>query len=157
VAVHADGWKIAACPVNGPMLSARGRQVVLAWFTAVGDVGHAYVTFSNDAGRSFGPRIRVDDVATQGRVDVELLPDGSAVASWIELKEGRAAFMVRKLSPAGARSLPVEVAALEGSRTSGYPRIARSGDELLFAWTDRAGRSTVVRTAVATLLRRTLQ
>ena len=33
-AVHADGWKIPACPVNGPMLSARGRNVVLAWFTA---------------------------------------------------------------------------------------------------------------------------
>jgi hypothetical protein len=83
--------------------------------------------------------------------------DGSAVASWIELKEGRAAFMVRKLAPAGARSLPVEVATLEGSRTSGYPRLASSGDELLFAWTDTAGGSTVVRTAVATLLRRTLE
>lgn len=152
VAVHADGWKIAACPVNGPVLSAQGRQVVLAWFTAVGDVGHAYVAFSKDAGRTFSERIRVDDVATQGRVDVELLPDGSAVASWIELKEGRAAFMVRKLSPDGTRSAPVRVAALEGSRTSGYPRIARSGDELLFAWTDTAGGRTIVRAAVATLL-----
>ena len=39
VAVHDDGWKIAACPVNGPMLSARGRDVVLAWFTLKNDVG----------------------------------------------------------------------------------------------------------------------
>lgn len=138
-AVHTDGWKIAACPVNGPMLSARGRQVVLAWFTAVGDMGHTYLAFSSDAGRTFGERIRVDEVATQGRVDVELLPDGSAVASWIELRDGRAALMVRHLSPTGIRSLPVEVAALEGSRTSGYPRITRAGDELLFAWTDTAG------------------
>ena len=65
--------------------------------------------------------------------------------------------MIRKLSPAGANSLPVEVATLEGSRTSGYPRLASSGDELLFAWTDTAGGSTVVRTAVATLLRKTLE
>ena len=35
-AVHDDGWKIAACPVNGPMLSARGRDVAIAWFTATG-------------------------------------------------------------------------------------------------------------------------
>ena len=157
VPVHADGWKIAACPVNGPMLSARGRQVVLAWFTAVGDIGHAYAAFSSDAGRTFGERIRVDDVATQGRVDVEMLDDGSAVASWIELIDGRAAFMVRRLSSSGARTLPVEVAALEGSRSSGYPRMARSGDELLFAWTDTAGGGTVVRTAVATVLQRTLK
>ncbi len=151
VAVHADGWKLAACPVNGPMLSARGRQVVLAWFTAVGDVGHVYVAFSNDAGRTFGERVRVDDVASQGRVDVELLPDGSAAAGWIELKDGRAAFMVRRLSPNGTRSLPVQVAALEGSRTSGYPRIATSGGDLVFAWTDTAGGSAVVRTAAAAL------
>ena len=35
--VHADRWNIAACPVNGPMLSARGRDVAIAWFTGEGD------------------------------------------------------------------------------------------------------------------------
>jgi hypothetical protein len=133
------------------MLSARGRQVVLAWFTAVGDVGHVYVAFSNDAGRTFGERIRVDDVASQGRVDVELLPDGSAAASWIELAGGRAMFMVRRLTPTGTRSRPVVAATLEGSRTSGYPRIAASGEALMFAWTDTAGARTTVRTAMAAL------
>ena len=59
--VHDDHWKIAACPVNGPMLSARGRGVVLAWFTVKDDVGHAYAAFSADAGRTFGTPIRLDD------------------------------------------------------------------------------------------------
>jgi hypothetical protein len=133
------------------MLSARGRQVVLAWFTAVGDVGHVYVAFSNDAGRTFGRRMRVDDVASQGRVDVELLADGSAAASWIELTRGGATFMVRRLSPDGTRGRPVLIAPLQGSRTSGYPRIAASSDELTFAWTDTSGASTNVRTAAAAL------
>ena len=31
--VHHDNWKIDACPVNGPMLSARGRDVAISWFT----------------------------------------------------------------------------------------------------------------------------
>ena len=109
------------------------------------------VAFSNDAGRTFGERIRVDDVASQGRVDVELLTDGSAAASWIELAAGRATFMVRRLSPRGTRSLPVQVATLQGSRTSGYPRIAASGEALMFAWTDTAGARTTVRTAMAAL------
>ena len=77
-AVHEDGWKIDACPVNGPMLSARGRDVALAWFTARNDEGRATrVAFSRDAGRSFGAPIRLDDAGALGRVDVELTPDGS--------------------------------------------------------------------------------
>ena len=150
-AVHDDGWKISACPVNGPMLSARGRQVVVAWFTAVGDVGHAYVAFSTDAGRTFGAPVRIDDTASLGRVDVELLADGSAVASWIELRNPGAGFMVRRITPRGVRSAPVTVASLEGSRTSGYPRLALNGTTLVFAWTESSAGVTSVRTAVATL------
>jgi hypothetical protein len=43
--VHADNWKIAACPVNGPMLSARGRDVS-GLVHGRDDVGHAYAAFS---------------------------------------------------------------------------------------------------------------
>jgi len=49
-AVHNDNWRIAACPVNGPALSAKGRDVAIAWFTAVGDAGRVYAAFSSDAG-----------------------------------------------------------------------------------------------------------
>ena len=31
VAVHNDAWQIAACPVNGPALSADGRNVAITW------------------------------------------------------------------------------------------------------------------------------
>ena len=56
-AVHNDNWRIAACPVNGPALSANGRDVAIAWFTAVGDEGHVYAAFSSNAGETFGPPI----------------------------------------------------------------------------------------------------
>lgn len=148
-AVHEDRWKIAACPVNGPMLSARGRDVALAWFTMVDGQGRAFVSFSRDAGRSFGPPIRVDEAGTLGRVDVELMPDGSAMASWIEFADQRARFMIRRVGQSGVKSTPVSVAGLEGSRSSGYPRIASNGDELLFAWTESAGGHLQVQTAVA--------
>ena len=51
-AVHEDGWRIAACPVNGPMLSASGRDVAIAWFTLKEDQGRTFVAFSKDAGRT---------------------------------------------------------------------------------------------------------
>jgi hypothetical protein len=150
-AVHEDGWKINACPVNGPMLSARGRDVALAWFTARNDEGRAFVAFSQDAGRSFGAPIRLDDAGALGRVDVELMTDGSAIASWIEFAQQRAQFRVRRVEPSGARSPSATVSSLAGTRASGYPRIGLSGDELVFAWTENAQGASRVQTAVARL------
>ena len=155
-AVHHDGWKVAACPVNGPTLSARGRDVAIAWFTAKDDEPRAWVAFSRDAGRTFGAPIRVDDRGTLGRVDVELLPDGSAAASWIEFAEQRAQLRVRRVEQTGARSLPLTVSDVAGSRASGYPRLAAAGTDIVLAWTEAgAGRSQVqtatIRSAVDTL------
>ena len=151
--VHADNWQIAACPVNGPMLSARDRMVVVAWFTVKDDVGHAYAAFSPDAGRTFGTPIRLDERASLGRVDVALLHDGSAVATWIELEDQRSTFAMRRVQTTGQTSAVTAVAPMPMSRSGGYPRMAVSGDEVVFAWTENdQGRSTV-RTAVARLRR----
>lgn len=151
VAVHDDGWRIDACPVNGPALSASARQVAIAWFNAKSDQGHAFVAFSTDAGRQFGAPTRIDDVASLGRVDVELLDDGSAAVGWIEYADGHAQLRVRRVTASGHRSPAVTVTELASSRASGYPRLARVGSELLFAWTESQGGSTRVRTAVAQL------
>ena len=135
-AAHADNWKIDACPVNGPSLSARGRNVVLAWFTGVNNQNHAHVAFSKDAGKTFGDAMPLDDGKTLGRVDVELLADGSALAAWIESAASGAELRVRRVWPSGQRSPAVTVAPMSNTRSSGYPRMAVSGDEVVFAWTD---------------------
>jgi hypothetical protein len=147
--VHADGWKIPACPVNGPMLSARGRQVAIAWFTVVENQGRAFAAFSTDAGRTFGNPIRVDEAGALGRVDIELMQDGSATVSWIEFAEGRAQFRARRVEPSGARTSSTTIAGIEGSRASGYPRIALHGNEMVFAWTESRDGELRVQTAVA--------
>ncbi len=154
-AVHDDKWQIAGCPVNGPMLSARGRDVVIAWFVGKVEPGRAFVAFSRDAGRTFGAPIRVDEAGTIGRVDVELLPDGSAMATWIEMAGGKTEFRVRRVRSSGTRDAAVTIAPLVNSRTSGYPRMARRGDEFVFAWIEvtpgapGSRGATQVRTAVA--------
>lgn len=150
-AVHEDGWKINACPVNGPMLSARGRNVALAWFNAKNDQGRAFVAFSQDSGRSFGPPIRLDDVSALGRVDVELAADGAAIASWIEFADQRTSLRARRVETNGTRSPSVTVTPLAGGRASGYPRIALSGQEVVFAWTDVNQGNSRVLTAAARL------
>jgi hypothetical protein len=150
-AVHKDGWIFPACPVNGPALSARGRDVVIAWFTGVNGAPRSFAAFSSDAGKTFGTPILLDDSGSLGRVDAALLPDGSAVASYIAVApDKRAEFRVRRIERSGAASAPVTVAAVDSGRTSGYPRLAVSGDELVFAWIEGT-RPTQVRTAVAKL------
>jgi len=154
-AVHADGWKIPACPVNGPALSASGRNVAIAWFTVKDEHGRAFAAFSDDAGRTFGSPIRLDDSGSLGRVDVELLPDGTAVATWIEFDDQRAQFRARTIQPSGTRSPAVTVSGIERSRASGYPRVARHDDELVFAWTESTEGRLRVQTASARLSRST--
>lgn len=141
--VHADGWRVPACPVNGPALSARGKKVAIAWFNAKDDKPKSFAALSNDAGRTFGAPVRIDDEASLGRVDIELLPDGAAAAAYMEFAEQRAQFRVRRIAADGSKSAPVTVSGMAGNRSSGYPRMVLAGDELVFAWTERDGKSQV--------------
>jgi hypothetical protein len=154
--VFNDNWKIAACPVNGPALAANGKRVAMTWFTvkkqSEQEQGQAYLAFSDDAGATFGAPIRVDDGGSLGRVDVELLPDGAALATWIEFADQRAQFRARRIDRTGTRSAPVTVAGIAGGRASGYPRAAIANGEVVFAWTESAdGGGLQVRTAAARL------
>jgi hypothetical protein len=145
--VHADNWEIDACPVNGPAIAARDREVVVAWFTAGGDEGRAFAAFSNDAGRTFGAPVRIDDGSALGRVGVELLSDGSAVVTWIDFSRQRSEVKVRRVTPDGTRGPAADIAAATGNQ---FPRMAASGDrELLFAWTEADQETARVRTARA--------
>lgn len=147
--VFGDNWKIAACPVNGPALAANGRSVAMTWFTVKQEQGQAYLAFSDDAGATFGNPIRIDDGGSLGRVDVELLPDGAALATWIEFADqpvspkpsgegGRAQFRARRIEKNGARSAPITISGIAGNRSSGYPRAAVANGEIVFAWTESA-------------------
>ena len=77
-----DGWRVAACPVNGPTLSARGRDVAIAWFTAKDDQPQSLRRLLVRCRPHVSVRRSVwMTAASLGRVDVELLPDGGAVAA----------------------------------------------------------------------------
>jgi hypothetical protein len=149
--VHDDHWQITACPVNGPAISASGRDVVVAWMTAKDEDGRAFAAFSTDAGATFGTPVRLDDVGSLGRVGVVLLEDGSAVASWIEFADGRAQFKIRRIDRSGGRGAAQSVAGVGAERTSGQPRLARRGREMLLAWTQTADGRSTIRTASARL------
>ena len=152
VSVHDDKWKIDACPVNGPAVSERGNDVAVAWFTAIDDNGHTHAAFSRDAGRTWGAPIRLDDGAANGHVDIEMLGDGSAVATWVEFANDRAQFRARRVTSSGGRSAPIVIAGEGEARVSGYPHLTKLGADLVFAWTESSGPGTQqVKSAVGKL------
>lgn len=147
-AVHADNWEINGCPVNGPSVSANGRQVAVAWFTEAGSTPHVKVAFSTDAGATFGSPIQVDDGETLGRVDVLLLPDSSALVCWLSGNVEGGAIKVRRIQSNGSVGAASVIAKTDISRSSGFPRMARLGNEVHFAWTE-FGKPAHIRTATA--------
>ena len=145
--VHADNWVISGCPVNGPSVAAAGQRVAIAWYTAANDSPRIKVAFSDDAGATFAGPIDVDDGETQGRVDVLVLRDGSALVCWLSGSVEGGVIKVRRVSPDGSLGVPAVIAQTNISRSSGFPRMASLGDEVHFAWTE-FGKPSYVRTAI---------
>ncbi len=142
--VHRDGWHIAACPVNGPAIAANGDHVAVAWFTGADSIPAVKVAFSSDAGATFGNAVRLDEGLPRGRVGVVLDDAGGALVSWLELRDGNVAEVrVRRVATDGSLGTPMSVASTTGARASGFPRMVRAGDQLVFAWTAPDSQSQV--------------
>ncbi len=142
-----DGWEIDGCPINGPAISSSGRNVAVAWFTGANDRPRVSLLMSSDSGKTFGKPIRIDDGSPAGRVDVVSLPSGGVVASWIERTNQGTQVRLRQLDSGGTPGSSMTVSGTSGARSGGFPRIERSGNEVMVAWTD-AGEKPRVRTAV---------
>ncbi len=133
--VHADNWELNACPVNGPAIVASGDEVAVAWFTGARDTAKVQIAFSHDAGVTFGAPVRVDEGNPAGRVALQWF-NGEAYVSWLERGTGDSAFVkVRPVTREGVARAPMTVTASRGARSSGFPRMARLNDGLLFAYT----------------------
>lgn len=143
-----DGWKIAACPVNGPAVDARGDALAVAWFTAADGLARVQARTSADGGRTLGAAVPIDLGKPMGRIETVLLADRSAVILWVEIgtAENSAGIYARRLWPDGRRSAAHLVADSTQARASGFPRAAvRPGDRIVMSWT-QADTTNQVRT-----------
>jgi hypothetical protein len=135
--LHEDGWRINGCPVNGPALDARGRTTGAAWFTLGAD-GEARVLASlGRDGKGFGAPQRVAGARSLGRVDAVFDSDGALWVSWLEPEEAGGAWLVRSIDPKLGPRVPRPVASVSSvGRDAGFGRLARAGEDLVFAWTE---------------------
>jgi hypothetical protein len=133
--VHNDGWEIDGCPVNGPAIDTEGERAVVAWFTAALDNPVVKVAFSDDAGRSFGRTLRIDNGEAAGRVDVLLLGDGTALISWVEwTKAGEALIVCRALPEIGCSNRQV-ITLNDTPGVINFPSMVLAKDGVYIAWT----------------------
>lgn len=133
--VFADNWLLNGCPVNGPAIAAVGRSVAVAWFTGANNASRVKLAFSVNAGESFGEPVIVDDGNPIGRVDVQLLKDGSALVCWLEKMPEGGAVRVRRIRPDGKRDEAITITPSGTARSNGFPQMARVGNQVVFAWT----------------------
>lgn len=142
--LHADGWQVNGCPVNGPAVSAIGDTLAAVWFTGARDTAKVQLAFSTDAGATFGAPIRIDGGMPSGRLDVEQLRNGDALVTWIE-RTGTDASEIRArlVRRDGTQEAPLTIAALPNGRATGFPRMTRRGDDVILAWTEPGPLSTV--------------
>ena len=118
--------------------------MAVAWFTGADSTPAVKVAFSSDAGATFAPPVRVDGGNPEGRADVELLPDGGAIVSWIERTgQTEAEVRVRHVGADGRMGEPRTLAASSSARSTGFPRMVRAGGDLVFAWTGAGKPSSI--------------
>lgn len=140
--VFADNWKIEGCPVNGPRIDAEGNNLAVAWFSSPDQKAQVNVVFSEDGGATFSKPIRIDEGQALGRVDIVLLDGKTAMVSWMEGAEIKAA----KVFKDGKKEPSTIIASSSEARSSGFPQMTKYGNNLFFAWTDEKAKTIKVAT-----------
>ena len=130
--IHGDNWQVKGCPVNGPSISANGNNVAVAWFSMQDKKGEVKVIFSKNGGETFGKPIRVDEGNSIGRVDVVMIDSVRAFVSWMEGRQIKAV----NVEANGTKENSILIGSSSDKRSSGFPQMTKSGNKLIFAWTD---------------------
>ncbi|MDI1252314.1 hypothetical protein [Thermomonas sp.] len=138
VSVHADGWKIAGCPVNGPAIAASGNDAVVGWYSEAGDTPALRLARTTDAGDTFAAPVVVDSgKQVLGRVDVAI-GEKQAWVTWLRETNGVQTLMLARYTPDLSRELQrMEVAKLEGrGHATGSPKLVVDSTAAWLVWTD---------------------
>jgi hypothetical protein len=142
--VHADGWHMTGCPVNGPALAANGDSLVVGWFTAANDEPRVQLARSTDGGAHFGEPLVLDrGERVDGRVAVAV--DGNnAWALWLRSEFGGSSLWLARLAPDLSKERErVKVATLKAHGiAAGYARFALRDGTAYIVWTGNDGKLT---------------
>ncbi len=133
--VHADNWKLTGCPTNSGVITAQNREVAVTWFTGASGHKQVKLAFSQNAGSTFAEPLAIDDAAPVGRASVALLPDGSAITSWVGASAQASILFARKADIDSQLTPPLKVAQIAAGEKFGFPFVATVQRKAVIVWT----------------------
>ncbi|HRJ30366.1 MAG TPA: exo-alpha-sialidase, partial [Cyclobacteriaceae bacterium] len=90
-----------------------------------------------DGGETFDEPIRIDDGDPNGRVDLVMLDENTALVSWMEGSQIR----IVSVNKNGSKGKSIVVASSSQARASGFPQLTKTKDGAMMAWTDEESKS----------------
>lgn len=132
--LHADGWIIAACPVNGPALASADGRIAAIWPTMA--QGEMRVLLALGIGERFAaPTILAEGPSELGRVDIAAWPRHQWLALRVHASEHVPALLLSVLDRKGKPLWQQQIA----TRVGGFPRLASMDEVALLAWAESRG------------------
>lgn len=128
--VHPDLWTIAACPVNGPAIAARGAETLVAWATMGGGEGMAIRAKLRN-----GEMLELERGDALGRLDAAVLGEGWLI-SWLGEGESGTTLRLGRFDAGLREQSRHDVAALPPGRDIGMPRLAANRLVAMMVWTE---------------------
>ncbi len=153
VRVSEDGWAIDGCPDDGPSIAVDAGGVVhVAWPTLVpgSDRGKGiFYSDSSDGGRTFAPRVRLDDGGGAAAHPQLAVGGDRVVVVWDQQGPKSRRIHSRTISrasqAAGWTPVPGPPAVLSGDLPAIYPAVAATETSTVVAWTEEARTGSIVR------------
>ena len=139
VRVHADDWKVDACPHAGPALAVDSQQRLhVTWWTGKEGAAGVYYARSDDGGKSFqhDAPLGTAEFSQPAHVQLALGDSGVVVAAWDDgtLRTPRIAIRISR--DGGDHFAPTRLVSVE-DRAASFPVLAVNGTKLTIAWTEQ--------------------
>lgn len=151
VRVSEDKWAIDGCPDDGPSIGVDARGVVhVAWPTLVSESAGkgVFYSFSSDGGRTFAPRVRVDD-GSGGAAHPQLALAGERVfVAWDQARGDAPRDVVLRVisrEPGGAAWSPRLAPPTTLGQGGNYPSLAATAEGAIVAWTSETAAGSDIR------------
>jgi hypothetical protein len=152
VRVSEDGWAIDGCPDDGPAMGVDARGVLHVVWPTLASPGGAkgiFYAYSLDGGRSFAPRMRLDEGLGGAAHPQIAVAGGRVIAAWDEGNGGARRVSLREIVSDGAAGAwsprMTAVTTLGGERSATYPAVAAADSGAVVAWTEDADTGSGIR------------
>ncbi len=134
VRVSADGWALDGCPDDGPALGVDVRGALhVAWPTLTGDAKGVFCSRSDDGGRTFAPRVRVDSSPAGAAHPQMAVANDVVLVAWDEADGSRRRVALREIAADAARAPVLGPTTVISDGPAVYPAVAETGGAAVVA------------------------